>query len=159
MHRNILKTTVITGFIFFLITQSARAMEQILDGIEEQIKSDCVELKFNKSDTRESLNNPDDIFLKPNLKLRTIVAKESGGVWTMVTKRYSGDNPLCTIKLTCDQQLESAEHDAINQSLTRIAYEHNRATKKSKTSPYLYLSIITCNKNTQTFGLVGLLKS
>lgn len=134
-------------------------MEQILNAIKEQIQSDCVELKFNTSDTRDSLNPPDDIFLKSNLKLRTVFAKESGGTWTLVTKRYSGDIPLCTIKLTCDQKLESDVRAALQQLLTRVACEHNRAAKKNKASPYLYLSIFTCSKDAQTFGLVGLLKS
>lgn len=149
---------IITSGLIFFCNHCAYAMEQIITDIKKHIQADCYELKCNTADTRDSLNPIEDIFLKPNLILRTIVGKDFGGIWTMITKRYSGDNPLCTIRLTYDQKLESAEHVMIQQLLIRIASELNRSSKKSKTPPYLFLSAITLSQDTHSFALVGLLK-
>lgn len=136
-------------------------MEQsVIDEIKEHVQSDCKQLEFNTSSTKiDTLNSPQDILLKPNLSLKTRMGKDPANTWTLATKRYWGDKPLCTIKLRSNQKLEPAEHAAIQQMFANMVTENNRALKKSKILPCLYLSyVISSNENAPSFLLVGFLK-
>lgn len=140
-------------------------------GMEQNISTDIKELIF--ADLNElKCSGPSDfigtdtegIFPKPNRMLKTVMRKNAA-TWTIITKRYFEDQPLCTVALSCDCTLNIDEFYAIQRLLAEVVFENNKCTNKIKAtcadqiSPRLYLSrVTTTNENAQSFLIVGQLK-